>query len=124
VNALVWYLRFLVLAIVAQFYAAGLALFGATSFVPHALIGWSFMPLALILVVWSAAAKAKRPILPLALVMFLLVVAQPVIVFGLRRWPAASALHPLVALLIAVLLLELTRRAQHPDIIRTAQRAI
>lgn len=118
-NAFAWYSRLLILAIVAQFYAAGLAIFGATSFVPHALIGWSFLPLASLLVVWSAISKARRPMLRLALVVLVLAAAQPFIIFGLRRWPAASALHPLVALLIAVLLVELTRRTHRQKMIQS-----
>lgn len=111
-SALAWYARFLLVVIAAQFYAAGLAVFGATSFTSHALIGWSFMALALLLAIWAGLSKSRRTLLPIGVAVLLLAMSQPVIVFGLRPWPAVAAVHPLVGLLLAALLWEISRRAQ------------
>ena len=111
-NALTLFARFLILVIAAQFYAAGLAIFGATSFVPHAIIGWTFIVLSLILVLTAMVSRSRRLVAWPASAVLLLAVSQPVIVFGLRQWPAVAAVHPVIGLVIASLLLVITRRAQ------------
>lgn len=108
--------RFLFLVTVAQFYAAGLALFGAASFMPHALLGWSFVLLSFALAVAALVSRARKVVAWPAVTIFLLSVAQPAIVFGLRRWPPAAAIHPVVGLVIAGLLITIARRAAEPRI--------
>lgn len=103
--------RFLFLVIVAQFYAAGLALFGAASFMPHAVTGWAFILLALVLTIASTVSRARRRLAPLAIAVLLLSAAQPAIALGLRQWPEAAAVHPVVGLAIAGLLITIARRA-------------
>lgn len=108
------YPRILVGLIAAQFYAAGLGLFGATSFVPHAIIGWSFILFSTVLLIAALLSPRRRAFAGLAVVVLLLSVSQPAIVFGLRPWPAAAAIHPLVGLIIAGLLVTMARRAAMP----------
>ena len=110
-KALALYTRLLLVVIAAQFYAAGLAIFGATSFVPHAITGWSFIVLSLVLVVWAMVSRLRRALAWPVIGVLLLAVSQPVIVFGLRQWPPAAALHPVVGLAIALLLVVVTRCA-------------
>lgn len=111
-KALAFYSRLLMVVIAAQFYAAGLAIFGATSFVPHAITGWSFIVLSLVLVVWAMVSRSRRALVWPVIGVLLLAVSQPVIVLGLRQWPPAVALHPVVGLAIALLLVVVTRRAK------------
>ena len=110
-KALALYARFLIVVVAVQFYAAGLAIFGATTFVPHATIGWSFIVLSLVLVVWAVASRSRRELAWLSAGVLLLAVSQPVIVFGLRQWPPAAALHPVVGLALVALLLVAAQRA-------------
>jgi hypothetical protein len=111
-SALGWYARLLVLVVVAQFYLAGLALFGGSTFVPHAITGWVIILLALSLTIGALMVKARRTLAPLAIGILLLSVGQPAIVLGLRRWPAAAALHPVVGIAIVGLLILFARRAR------------
>jgi hypothetical protein len=112
VIALALYARFLILVIAAQFYAAGLAIFGATTFVPHAIIGWTFIVLALVLVVAAMVSRSRRVVGWPAVGVLLLAISQPVIVFGLRQWPPVAAVHPVIGVVIAGLLLVISRRAK------------
>ena len=105
------YPKILIGLIAAQFYAAGLGLFGATTFVPHAIIGWSFILLAMALLFVALVSGRRRTLAGPALAVMLLSVSQPVIVFGLRPWPAAAAFHPVVGLIIVGLLVIIVRRA-------------
>jgi hypothetical protein len=111
VRFLALYPRFLIALIAAQFYAAGLGLFGATSFVPHAIIGWSFILFSTVLLIAALVSPHRRSLAGLALLVLLLSVSQPAIVFGLRPWPAAAAIHPLVGLIIVASLVTMARKA-------------
>jgi hypothetical protein len=116
------YPRLLLGVIAAQFYAAGLGLFGATSFVPHAIMGWSFILFSTVLVIAALGSPRRRAYAGLAVGVLLLSVSQPAIVFGLRPWPAAAAIHPLVGLIIAGLLVIMARRAD--EIARPERRVL
>ena len=109
-KTLALFARFLILVIAAQFYAAGLAIFGATSFVPHAIIGWSFIVLSLVLALTAMVSRSRRMVAWPAAAVLLLAVSQPVIIFGLRQWPAVAAVHPVIGVAIAGLLLIIIRR--------------
>ena len=113
-RTLAFYARFLIVVIAVQFYAAGLAIFGATSFVPHAILGWTFIVLSLVLVVTAVASKLRNVVVWPAVGVLLLAVSQPVIVFGLRQWPAVAAVHPVIGVVIASLLLVIIRRVNAP----------
>ena len=93
-----------------QFYAAGLALFGMTSFMSHALLGYGLILGALTLLALTVAARLGRRSLGLAFGLLLLVVLQPVLAVGVRsQYPWLAALHPVVALVIFGLALEIAR---------------
>ncbi|HVE79887.1 MAG TPA: DUF6220 domain-containing protein [Gemmatimonadaceae bacterium] len=87
-------------ALALQFYAAGLGLFGAASFVPHALLGYGLILGATILLALTAAARLPRRAVLLAAGVLTLAVLQPVLAIALRGTPALAALHPVNALLI------------------------
>lgn len=88
-------------AIGLQVYAAGLALFGVTSFMPHAVLGYLMIIGALILVILTAMARLPRRALMCALLILALAILQPILVLILRASsPAIAAMHPLNAVLM------------------------
>jgi hypothetical protein len=100
-------------AVALQVYAAGLALFGATSFVPHAILGYLLILGALVLLGLTAAARLPRRATVLAVLILAVTALQPVLALGLRgRAPALAALHPLNALLIVALAAWIARSTQ------------
>ena len=87
-----------------QFYAAGLAVFGASSFAMHSVIGQAMVPVSLLSLVAALLGRpaGTRPLLATAL--FALVALQPVLAFAPRAsFPAISAIHPVVGLAIGVI---------------------
>jgi hypothetical protein len=98
-----------------QVYAAGLALFGVTSFVPHAVLGYLMILGAIILFVLTAVARQSRRALVCAALIVGLAVLQPVLVLVLRSSsPAVAALHPLNAILMVTLAMLIARSTQQP----------
>jgi hypothetical protein len=88
-------------AIALQFYAAGLGVFGAANFVPHALLGYGLIIGAVTLTVLTVTAGLPRRAVVLAAVLIPLTILQPVLAVALRApAPAVSALHTLNALVI------------------------
>ena len=102
-----------IVALALQFYVAGLALFGAASFVPHALLGYGLVIGAATLTVLTIAARFPRRTVALATGLIPLTVLQPVLALVLRpAAPALAALHTLNALLIFVLALVVAQRTR------------
>ena len=99
-------------ALALQFYVAGLALFGAASFVPHALLGYGLVIGAVTLTVLTIAARFPRRTVALAAGLIALTVLQPVLALVLRPAPALAALHTLNALLIFSLALVVAQRTR------------
>jgi hypothetical protein len=105
-----WMNRVAGVAAIAQFYTAGLAVFGAASFSSHAGTGYlvflaSFLTMALLIV-----ARAPFRVTRIAMLISLLAFLQPVLAFAPRaRFPWLSALHPLSGLVIVALLASLER---------------
>lgn len=98
-----------------QVYAAGLALFGVTSFMPHAMFGYLMIIGAVILVVLTALARLPRRALVCAALILALALLQPVLVLVLRSTtPAVAALHPMNALLMLTLAMLITRSTERP----------
>ncbi len=87
-------------AIVLQFYAAGLAVFGVSSFMTHALFGYSMILGAIILLVLTFVAKLAGRVKILAVLVLILTVLQPVLALIRRPIYTLSALHPVNGLLI------------------------
>jgi hypothetical protein len=98
-----------------QVYAAGLALFGVTSFMPHAILGYLMIIGALLLFALTAMARLPRRALVWAALIVALAVLQPVLVLVVRATtPALAALHPLNALLMVALAMLISRSTQQP----------
>lgn len=100
-------------AVPFQFYAAGLAAFGAASFAMHQLLGWLMIVIALLSMVASLFARSAGANPKYAALLFLLVLLQPILAFAPRTAaPALSAVHPVVGLLIAVVAWQIERRGR------------
>jgi hypothetical protein len=97
-------LNYLVLLLVpVQFFAAGLAVFGASSFRMHQQVGWLMQLLALLSFVVSILARKRGASVLRAFVLLLFMILQPVLAFVPRAsMPELSALHPVVGLAIGV----------------------
>ena len=100
----------ILLAVPLQFYAAGLAVFGASSFAMHSMLGQAMIPLALLSFLASLFARvAGASPLRAAALMFLMIL-QPILAFAPRAsFPAISAVHPVVGLLIAIVAWQIER---------------
>jgi hypothetical protein len=88
-------------ALALQFYAAGLGVFGAADFMPHALLGYGLIIGAVTLTVLTVTARLPRRAVLLAAGLIPLTILQPVLALTFRApAPALSALHALNALVI------------------------
>ncbi len=102
-----------IFAIAIQFYAAGLGLFGAASFVPHALLGYGLIIGAVTLTGLTVAARFPIRTIALAASLIPLTLLQPVLALTLRiTAPSLAALHTLNALLIFTLAMLVARRTR------------
>lgn len=113
----VWVAMYLV-ALVLQFYAAGLGLFAATGFDMHAMLGYALILGALILAILTAFARMGRSAVLMAVAVLFLTVLQPVLALLMRRLaPEVAALHTVIALAIFLVTLRiayLSRRVARP----------
>lgn len=103
----------IVIGLPAQYYTAGLVVFGVTTFEPHRVVG-SLLILAGLQSL-SAAAIAQRPHADwkLALWLFLLLFLQPALAFAPRTsLPALAALHAVNGLFAFALALAIARGAR------------
>lgn len=106
-------------ALALQFYVAGLALFGATGFVPHALLGYGLVLGAVTLTVLTVAARFPARTSWMAASLIVLTLLQPVLALALRASaPSLAALHTLNALLIFSLAIFVAQRTR-PDTLTT-----
>jgi hypothetical protein len=104
-----WTNRFIAATSVVQFYTAGLAVFGVTSFAAHQRGGWLAQLLGLMTVILLLVARVPYKVSRLAILVFVLTILQPVLAFAVRQsLPALSALHPVngIAILAVCILLE------------------
>lgn len=102
-----------IVALAIQFYVAGLALFGAASFVPHALLGYGLVVGAVTLAALTLAARFPRRIVALAASLIPLTLLQPVLVLLVRpSAPTLAALHTLNALFIFTLAFVIAQRTR------------
>jgi hypothetical protein len=96
-----------VAAVVAQFFFAGLGIFGASSFAAHQLTGVLIVGAALVLLLLALAGRMGAMRIGLAAGLLVLTVVQPLLVHG----PSLlAALHPVNALAILFITLALARQ--------------
>ncbi|MGQ0647006.1 MAG: DUF6220 domain-containing protein [Gemmatimonadaceae bacterium] len=104
-----------VVAAIAQFYTAGLAAFGAASFVSHARTGWLVQLACLCTLALLLIARAPFRVTRFAILVLLLAVLQPILAFAPRdNFPWVSALHPLNGLAIVAVSILIERRFRSP----------
>jgi hypothetical protein len=102
-------------AAITQFYTAGLAVFGVTSFVSHARVGWLVQLASLLTLLMLLSARVPFRVTRFAILLFVLAVLQPVLAFAFRSSaPALSALHPVngIAILATCIFLEWALRGR------------
>lgn len=93
-------------AVVAQFFFAGLGIFGASSFEAHQLTGLLIVGAALVLLLLALAGRMGAMRIGLSALLLVLTVVQPLLVRG----PSLlAALHPVNALVILFVTLILAR---------------
>jgi hypothetical protein len=103
-------------ALALQFYAAGLAAFGATTFTAHALLGYGLVIGAITLATLTAAARMPRKLVRRAVALVPLSILQPVLALVPRvDAPALSALHTVNALLIVLVAASVARESRPAD---------
>ncbi len=101
-------------AAVAQFYTAGLGVFGAATFRIHAVTGWLVQLASLCTMLLLLFARVPFRITRFAIVIFVLALLQPVLVFVPRAsMPSLSALHPLNGLVLVAFAVMLERRIRN-----------
>jgi Family of unknown function (DUF6220) len=83
---------------VVQFFLAGLAVFGGTSFDPHQVWGTILTAIALVLLI--LAAVGRREALQASAVLFGLMVLQNILGGVGEDVPVLGALHPVVGLMV------------------------
>lgn len=101
----------ILLLIPVQFYAAGFGIFRAGSMVPHALIGYFLVVVAVVSLMSAAIARRSLADLGRAFGVLALIIAQPLLIHLPRSTlPELSALHPVNGLAIGVLALMIHQR--------------
>lgn len=91
-------------ALALQFYALGLGIFGAASFMPHATLGYLLIVGAITLATLTLFARLPRRTILLATAIVPLTILQPVLALVPRAdAPAVAALHAVNALVVVAL---------------------
>lgn len=95
--------------VVVQVFFAGVGLFGAGSMETHVSLGWTLhlVPLVILLLAWGAGAGRRT--MWHAAALFLVTFVQPILAIMRADQPWVAALHPVVALGIFWLALEVAR---------------
>jgi Family of unknown function (DUF6220) len=99
------------LGVVAQFFLAGLGVFGTTSYDAHRALGFILGLLAVVLLVLAVGAKLPRPLSGLALLLVLLNIVQIVLIqIDIGEIRALHLVNALAIALVANMLVQRSRR--------------
>jgi hypothetical protein len=99
------------LGVVAQFFLAGLGVFGTTSYDAHRALGFVLGLLAVVLLVLAVGAKLPRPLSGLALLLVLLNIVQIVLIqIDIGEIRALHLVNALAIALVANMLAQRSRR--------------
>jgi hypothetical protein len=98
------------LGVIVQVFLAGLTIFGGTSIDTHRVLGFVLMGAGLVMLVLAVVGKLPRGTLLLTLLLFGLAVLQTVLVNV--DVDEVAALHPVNALLLALVASTLMRRSR------------
>jgi Family of unknown function (DUF6220) len=103
-------LAWLVVAgVVVQFYLAGTALFGATTFQPHRALGEALAVAMLLLLVLALVARPGRRTVGLAAVLVVLGIVQVALPSLRATMPWVAALHTINAVALAMVSVRIAR---------------
>ena len=105
------YLNYLlIVGLLVQFWAAGWAVFGMP-FTLHAALGWSLIPLSLLVTLSAVVGYGRHRMTGLSLLVCVMIILQPVLVFVLSAVSLAiTALHPVNGLLAFMASVSMARR--------------
>jgi hypothetical protein len=107
-----------------EFYLAGAALFGATTFQPHRALGVGLAAAILLLLLVALIARPGRRVVGLAVVLAALAIMQ-VLLPSLRRWlPWVSALHAHNAVALASVTVNIARALGQPAMASRSREAL
>jgi hypothetical protein len=99
------------LGVVAQFFLAGLGVFGTTSYDAHRAFGFILGLLAVVLLVLAVGAKLPRPLSGLALLLVLLNILQIVLIqIDIGEIKALHLVNALAIAFVANMLVQRSRR--------------
>jgi hypothetical protein len=111
----------IVAAVVAQFFFAGLGIFGAAGFGAHKLVGYLTIPASLILLVLALVGRLETLRIGLSALLLVLTVIQSMLPSG----PAViAALHPVNALIILAVVGNLARLGMRSDVPAHSARSV
>lgn len=101
--------RALLGGVMLQIFFAGLAIFGVSSFLPHAILGPLIIlgSLALPIIAWRGRLDASLH--HRSWLVFGLMIVQGLLIDGSRLMPLIGAFHPLNAMLLALLVASMAR---------------
>lgn len=117
-------LAWLVVAgLVLQFYLAGAALFGATTFQPHRALGDALAAAILLLLIVTLIARPGRRAVGLAAALTALVVVQLVLPSLRTGVPWVAALHAVNAVALVLVSVSIALSARQPDGERGSRKA-
>jgi hypothetical protein len=103
-------LAWLVVAgLVVEFYLAGAALFGATTFQPHRALGVGLTAAILLLLLVTLIARPGRRVVGLAALLLVLGIVQVVLPSLRTAVPWVAALHPINAVALAMVTIRIAR---------------
>ena len=93
-----WMARIFLVGLLLQFYLASTALFGASSFQPHRMLGFVLAVLTLLFPVLAFAGRMGRQLIGLSLLLLVLAFVQVMLPSLRGDVPWIAALHPVNAL--------------------------
>jgi hypothetical protein len=111
----------IVAAVIAQFFFAGLGIFGATNFGIHRTVGYLVIPASLILLVLALAGRLGTLRIGLSALLLVLTIIQSMLPSG----PAViAALHPVNALAILAVVGNLARLGMMERVLSRSARPV
>ena len=100
--------------LVIEFYLAGAALFGATTFQPHRALGVGLAAAILLLLLVALIARPGRRVVGLAAVLVVLTILQMLLPSLRSELPWVAALHAINAAALASITVTIARASRQP----------
>ena len=109
-----WMARIFLAALLLQFYLASTALFGASSFQPHRMLGFGLGVLALLFPLLALAGRLGRQLIGLSVLLLILSIVQVMLPSLRGDVPWIAALHPVNALALMAISARMGRNGRAP----------